>query len=273
MVRVMPMPPRVLVVGLASLDVIHLPGRAPLHTIGGAGLYTALAAAAGGAAVTLLAPKPSPMPDALAVVERSLDWTGPQISADDIPRLEIAHHGGGRATLIGASWGGEAGLSVDALVPDLSPFDVVHVAALASAGRMLAFARAFRARGIPVVSAGTYFRVVSMERETVLTLADEADLFFCNENEANGLFGSAEAAHARPGQHVFVTLGERGAWVIGANDRAHVSTQPITELNPTGAGDTFCGAVLAVLAQGGRAVDAAQAGCAAATRLVSNGAR
>ncbi len=42
--------------------------RRTIKTIGGAGLYTALAAAKVGAEVTLFAPKPSPMPDLLKPV-------------------------------------------------------------------------------------------------------------------------------------------------------------------------------------------------------------
>ncbi len=58
-------PQLLVVVGGASLDVIHV-GGVPTPTPGAAGLYTARAAAHAGTAVTMLAPRPSPMPAELA---------------------------------------------------------------------------------------------------------------------------------------------------------------------------------------------------------------
>ena len=89
-------PPHVVVVGTASLDVLHL-GTRTAHTIGGAGLYTALAAHHAGATTALYAPRPDPMPASLQPVADRVIWTGPAIAPDAFPRLEIAQHGGGRA--------------------------------------------------------------------------------------------------------------------------------------------------------------------------------
>ncbi len=68
--------PRLLVVGGASLDRIHIDGE-PVRTPGGAGLYTALAAARAGADVTMLAPLPDPMPPELASALDLIRWVGP----------------------------------------------------------------------------------------------------------------------------------------------------------------------------------------------------
>ena len=88
------------------------------------------------------------------------------------------------------------------------------------------------------------------ERDLIRELYESGDLFFMNENEANLLFGSIEAARARPGQLLFVTLGERGALIIERDHVTHIPGMPAVELDPTGAGDTFCGATLAGLARG-----------------------
>ena len=53
-----------LVVGGASLDILHLPGQT-VNAAGGAALYTAAAAWHAGVAVTLLAPRPEPVPEFL----------------------------------------------------------------------------------------------------------------------------------------------------------------------------------------------------------------
>jgi hypothetical protein len=126
--------PQVLVIGTASLDTLHLP-RGIVHTSGGAGLYTALAARAGGATAGLFAPVPKPMPDILQPVVQRIQWYGPTIAPADIPHLEIAHHGGGRATLLDASWGAEPALTPARLPPTACDAHVIHIAALSSAQR------------------------------------------------------------------------------------------------------------------------------------------
>lgn len=87
---------------------------------------------------------------------------------------------------------------------------------------------------------------------------DQADIFFMNENEAVGLFGSVETARTRPGKFLFVTLGERGALVIQGSFATEIPGVPSEALDPTGAGDTFCGATLAHLVQGEHPVMAAR---------------
>jgi len=132
----------------------------------------------------------------------------------------------------------------------------------------LMFALACRALGQARLSAGTYGRSVASERDLVRKLFESVDLFFMNENEANLLFGSVKAARARPGQILFVTLGERGAWVIQGGHVTHVPGVPAVELDPTGAGDTFCGATLAGLARGEHPVMAASGAVTLAGEMI-----
>ncbi len=173
--------PHVMVVGTASLDVLHL-GTRTAHTIGGAGLYTALAAHHAGATTALYAPRPDPMPASLQPVADRVIWTGPLIAPDALPRLEIAQHGGGRATLIDASWGAESQLTHTHLSEDIRQATFVHIAALRSAQRQLDFMYTIMAeRGghhHPRISVGTYARLVYGETKDVRTLFEHADIFF-----------------------------------------------------------------------------------------------
>jgi ribokinase len=257
----------VLVIGGASIDTLHLAGGT-VTSAGGAALYTALAARCVGARAALCAPRCDPLPDRLQPIAERIAWSGPVVAPDALPRLEIAHHGGGRATLIGAAWGAVASLTPDALPADLSHVSVAHVAALPTSSQQLTFARACRARGAQRISTGTYARLIAIEREGVRALFDEVDWFFMNENEANLLFGGVDAVPGRAGKLAFVTLGERGALVIADDSVTHVPGQPANEVDPTGAGDTFCGVVLAKLSQGAEAVSAAQAGVALAAEMI-----
>lgn len=260
------------------MDCLHLPGRPALETVGGAGLYTALAIAAAGGRATLFAPRPAPLPDAfvpaLAATAASLTWVGPVVPAAAVPRLEIAHHGGGRATLLGASWGGEAQLHPDDLPADLGRFAAIHIAALSSATRQATCLAACRARGARRLSVGTYARVCQAERSTVLGLVAAADDAFMNENEARLLFGEAtpERVVTRAGlarRTTFITRGERGALAFSEGRVWSVPASAAVEVDPTGAGDAFCGAALLARVCGESAADAAEVGVRLAARIIS----
>ncbi|MFQ5407918.1 MAG: carbohydrate kinase family protein, partial [Anaerolineales bacterium] len=225
---------------------------------GGAALYTALAAHCAGADAALFAPRPKPMHPLLAPIEARTSWIGPVVQPRELPRLEIEHHGGGQATLLSAAWGAEEAMRPAQLPDDLTAYDAVHIAALGTAQRQLDFLRGCRARGARRISVGTYARVVYGETDAVRALLQAADLFFMNENEAKGLFGSVEAAQCAPGKLLFVTRGERGARVLVGDSVLDVEAAPALEIDPTGAGDTFCGATLAHLARGEQPVAAAR---------------
>src|SRR5512138_1768962 len=96
-----------LVIGGASLDEYHLANGQTVRSPGGAGLYTALAAACSAARAGMFAPRPDPMPESLRPAASRLTWLGPRIPPDQLPSFEIAHYGGGHAALLNASWGGE----------------------------------------------------------------------------------------------------------------------------------------------------------------------
>jgi sugar/nucleoside kinase (ribokinase family) len=266
------MTPDVWVIGTASLDVLHL-GDNTVSTVGGAGLYTALAAARAGATVGFCAPRPAPMPAALQPVEARVSWHGPVIAPELLPRLEIAHHGEGRATLLGASWGAESQLTPALLPEALQHAALVHIAALSTARRQLDFVQAIAdrrgARQQPRISVGTYARLVYGETAHVRALLDLADVFFMNENEATGLFGSMAQACTGADALLFVTLGAQGALVIAGQESTHIPGQRVSEVDPTGAGDTFCGATLAGLARGASPLTAARRAVVLAARTVS----
>jgi sugar/nucleoside kinase (ribokinase family) len=248
-----------LVIGCASFDRLHIAGQT-YNTIGGAGLYTALAAARSGTATTLLAPNPHPLSELFTKTAQHINWIGPATTPENLPQLEIEHHGGGRATLLGAAWGAEATLTPGHLPENLASYQFIHIAALSSAARQLEFLRACRSRGANNISVGTYARVVYGETETVRTLFAEADTFFTNENEANGLLGenweAGSGISTRSGLY-FVTRAEHGAIVFKDGLTHAIDAIDTTELDPTGAGDTFCGCVLGLMAQGQGAVEAA----------------
>ncbi len=245
--------PRIFVVGCASLDTIHIEQsgeRSTFHILGGAGLYTALAARAAGAIVTLYSPRTSKLPDRFQRVTEVIDWIGPLVEPEEMPALEIVHHGGGRATLANARWGAEQLLVPEALPESLENYAAAHIAALSSAERQSAFVRSCRSKGVSRVSAGTYARLVYGDPQGVSSLLAQCDFFFMNVNEARGLFGTVAEPPFFPGKLVFVTDGERGARMFENGRSMHIDAVPSREVDPTGAGDTFCGATLAGILSG-----------------------
>ena len=85
---------RLLVIGGASLDVLHLKKRT-VHSAGGAGTYTTMAARRCGAQVAMLGPRPDPCPERLKPVAGHLtEWLGPAIPPAQLPRFEISYREG-----------------------------------------------------------------------------------------------------------------------------------------------------------------------------------
>lgn len=256
-----------LIIGGASLDVLHLQNESKKSS-GGAGMYTALAAARAGASVIMFAPHPDPMPPELAPLAERVRWIGPIVPPEQLPSFEIAHYGNGKAELVGARWGAEALLTPENL-PDTS-FDagIVYCGPLADPARQLAFIRHFKSRGYRT-AVGTYFRAVSNFREIVRQTQMEADIFFCNENEARGLWEFDDAPRVDAGKLLFLTRSVEGADVILGDYCTRVPTTSAQEFDPTGAGDTFCGTTLAHLANGAHPIQAARYGVAAASEMIT----
>lgn len=265
------MPPpstAVTIIGGASLDQLYVQGQWRA-SIGGAGLYTALAAHRAGASVTMFAPRPEPMPAELAPVAQHINWLGPICSPAELPSFDIAHYGAGRSELVQARWGAEARLTPQNLPNTGWPPDgIVYCGPLADPGRQLAFIQHFHNRGRRT-AVGTYGRAVRDFFDTVHQTFLQADIFFCNENEARLLFGSVEQATTHSGHLLFITLGENGALVIQGDHRTYLPGLRVDEFDPTGAGDTFAGTTLALLTRGAHPVEAARQAVAAAAEMVT----
>ena len=245
---------RILIIGGASLDTLD--GAAKLVP-GGAGMYTAMASKLSGAAVTLFAPRPEPIPDALHPVASRVEWLGPAISQTELAHFEITYKDG-QATYVNAYFGAEASLSPQDLPADLSGFDCIHLVPLGNIRQQHDFMLACRANGARRISAGTALDLINQQPDHAAEVLQGADLFFMNEEEGIRLFGSMASVHSRPGQTIFVTRGRDGATVIQGRTATHLSGVAASVVDPTGAGDTFCGAALVGIVTGQHPVMAAR---------------
>jgi ribokinase len=245
---------KILIIGGASLDTLD---GAKNLVAGGAGMYTAMASHRNGAAVTLFAPRPDPIPDALQQVAESLEWLGPSVALENFAHFEITYSDS-HAVYVQSHFGGEEALSPQDLPADLSAFDGVHLIPLGNLRQQHNFLLTCRERGARLISAGTALHLIDEQSEDAVNVLRESDLFFMNEKEAERLFGSLDAVKSRPGQTIFVTKGPDGATVVRGDVKTNLTGETANVVDPTGAGDTFCGATLAGIAYGRHPVVAAR---------------
>ena len=238
-----------LIIGGASSDILHISGQV-INTAGGAGIYTAMAARRCGVQVSLFGPRPEPFPEYLQSINEHLStWLGPEIRAEDLPRFEISYDQG-QTEYLNYAIDAEATMSTDMLPENLSHYDLIHVTPLGDAEKQLDFIRACQQKGAKRISAGTGLMNTANQPAAVRAAFEESDYCFLNHLEATALFGTIDSVKTIPGRILFITLGVDGALVIQGNHVSKVPSIPCEVLDPTGAGDAFCGATGAYLALG-----------------------
>ena len=261
--------PHLLIIGGPSIDILHFKNQTK-KSAGGAGLYTALAAYRSGCDITMYSPKPDPIPDLLNPLEERLtEWFGPIVTLNEIPHFEISQHGD-KATYLEFDVGEEERLDPSALPQDLSIYDGIHITALGHTTGQLTFVEVCRARGAKMISSGSFLNLIELNPDYVRTLIEETDVFFLNEEEAVGIFGSLENTHTQPGKLLFITRGGKGAAVVQGTHKTELKAIPADVLDPTGAGDTFCGATLSNLLQGQHPLMAARKAMALASKEIEH---
>ena len=124
------------------------------------------------------------------------------------------------------------------------------------------------------VDAASWVLVEEMGRAAFLEATRGATMLFANEREAEVLSGTSaeDAAEALSDAYrvVAVKLGEHGAVLCWDGLVLRYEAEPVTPIDPTGAGDAFDGAFLAALAGGRSPADALHAACAAGAWVVSS---
>jgi len=261
--------PHLLVIGSPSIDILHIKIRTQ-ESAGGAGLYTALAVHRSGCKVSLWGVKPDPMPELLIPLQARLaEWMGPTVTLTELPHFEIEHHGD-RAEYLQFDVGVETDLTPEQLPEDLSVYDAVHITSLGAAATQVRLAEVCRQRGAKMVSAGSFLNLIQESRKSVQHLIFESDVFFLNEEEAVEMFGSIETLTFDPRKFLFITRGKGGAMVVQGDIQTELPAIPVRDLDPTGAGDTFCGATLAHLLQGEHPIMAARKAMALAAEEIQH---
>ena len=186
-----------------------------------------------------------------------------------MPHFEISYRSG-KTEYIQASLDAEAMLTPAILPADLSRYDHIHLIPLGDALTQLSFLRACRRRGAKQISAGTAMIIIEKQEMTVRAIMEESDIFFMNGNESKALFGSLEAAGSELGKVLYITRGDKGVIVVQGDTTTIIPAAPAVEIDPTGAGDTFCGATLAYLLQNDHPIMAARRAMPLAAEMIAH---
>jgi hypothetical protein len=101
-------------------------------------------------------------------------------------------------------------------------------------------------------------------------IISHTDVFFLNQLEAETLFGSLDSATTRAGKLIFITRGALGARVVQGGYATDIPSAPANELDPTGAGDTFCGGTLAGLIHNRHPIMAARHAAPLAAQMIEH---
>lgn len=237
---------KLLVIGGASQDVLYLDGTA-YQTVGGAGLYTALGARAAGAQAHMLAPFPDPMPELLRPLSELINWFGPRVHPKELPRFEIAYDANGKANYQTIEPRSES-MMTEAVVPDdISAYTYVHIVQMGDIDLQLRLLAKCRVSGARFVSVSGGHKLPEGQIGKFRELVAKADFCFMNEYEAERLLGKPQDYSCQAGTIIFVTRGSRGMTVVQGQHVRKVHIDPTEATDPTGAGDSFCGAALAYL--------------------------
>jgi sugar/nucleoside kinase (ribokinase family) len=260
--------PELVVVGCPSMDRLMGPEGA-VGAPGGAGFNTALAARIGGVDVGLVAAIPTHLPREIGAAfgPGGIRRAGLVVRDGAIASFHITYDDQQDAEYLAAE------VSIELT---LGPHDVpdpwlaarhLHIGPLgASSRRQLEFAEGIRERGFTgSLSVGSFHADLDEDRDAARALAAIADIVFLNAAESADLFPDGPP----PTPTFVVTRGRRGATVHHGGSAVDHPAEAVTVVDPTGAGDAFCGGYLAGWLRGLDPI--ASAGMAARTALSGYG--
>jgi ribokinase len=280
----------VTIVGSANMDIVFAVNRIPKpgETLiaesaarypGGKGLNQAVAAARAGARTTFIGSVGSDdngraltatMTEAGIITDRLRVTTDPS-AAGETGQAFIVVDGSGENTIIVASG---ANASVDTLTA--ADVECVRGSAVVLMQLELPMAVVVETAQLSRAAGATVVLNAAPASELPDDLIAALDLLIVNEHEARVISGvhdldEASAVLAGRVHRLVVTLGSKGSVLFeGGAELARVAAPKVTAVDTTGAGDTFCGALCAALAEGVGFEDSAAFASVAASLSVQN---
>ena len=248
--------PEVLFIGSPTID--HLIHNKRAHqAIGGAAFISALAAKWAGASVGIVARIPTQLPYKIASVfgPGGINRGGLTCFEGDLPAFRITYDEKERATYDQMKPGIEAQLCAEDIPQKWLTHACkwIHIAGIgANTQQQIGVAKGIKEiapNWTGVLSAGTCRAMVEEDPSGTLALLLQCDVFFLNREEFNILCPKGLPDKYRG--TVVITDGANGVEIIGGLYQGHYATRPVSPLDPTGAGDSFCGGFIGTVVSGG----------------------
>jgi sugar/nucleoside kinase (ribokinase family) len=260
---------RVIVVGNVTIDdVIYADGRVQMGQLGGNAVYASVGARLTGASTEIVSRYGADVPDGLLTDLAALGVSLAALRACDGPttRVWLIYGPDGQRRFVPRSTG-PALRAADLPSLDGSPVVLLCALPLSVAASLVAAVRSAAPAATIVLDSHESW---GNQLDAVQAVTRQVDVFAPSEGELAALTGFEDPAaslaelHAAGVPAVVVKLGARGALLADGI----VAAPRVRQVDPTGAGDTFCGALAGGLARGAALHQAVSAACAIAAESV-----
>ncbi len=247
--------PQVIFIGSPTRDTLARDGAAREAT-GGAAYISALASRWAGATTGVVARVPTNLPTSVsgAFGPGGLARAGLRCTEGRLPGFRITYDENDRATYDQMQVGMESDLDASDIPAEwlVDALAWIHIAGIgADAEQQLRVLSNLRARApnwSGAISVGTCRAMIEAKPAITLRLLAESDAFFLNEEEW-ALLCPNGVPEGHTGM-IVVTLGPAGVRVIGGPCEGTYPALPVTVVDPTGAGDSFCGGFIGAMVTG-----------------------
>ncbi len=249
--------PEVLFIGSPTLDhLIHKQHAQP--AIGGAAFISALAARWAGASVGLVARIPTQLPYRIASVfgKGGLHRGGLRTFEGDLPGFKITYDEQERATYDQMKPGMESQLCAEDIPRNWLTRHCkwIHIAGIGANSAqqidVLQGIKEIAPEWKGTLSAGTCRAMIEADYSGTMALLLASDVFFLNREEFQIL--CPNGVPESYGGTLLITDGANGVEIVGGPHQGHYATQQVVPMDPTGAGDSFCGGFIGTLVSGGQ---------------------
>ena len=245
-----------LIVGSVAFDTLHISGTCHSKVLGGSATYASIAAAHFGA-VQLVGVVGRDFPD---TATRMLRDRGVDLSGLEVTDGETFHWEGRYSDDLSSRETLRTDLNVFADFRPKIPnaFRSTQFVLLGNIDPTLQMEVLDQMTQPKLVVADTMNLWIDIRRTELCELCKRIDVLVLNDEEARQLTDeknlvlAAEALHALGPKTVIIKKGEHGALLLQGNDVFSLPALPLADVaDPTGAGDTFAGALLGFVARSG----------------------
>lgn len=245
-----------LIVGSVAFDTLHIAGECHAKVLGGSATYAAIAATHFGP-VQLVGVVGRDFPD---VATRLLRDRGVDLAGLEVTDGETFHWEGRYSDDLSSRETLRTDLNVFADFKPKIPatFRSTPFVMLGNIDPTLQIEVLDQITKPKLVLADTMNLWIDIRRQELCELCKRVDLLVLNDEEARQLTGvknlvlAARALHDLGPKTVIIKKGEHGALLLQGNDVFSLPALPLSDVaDPTGAGDTFAGALMGFIAKSG----------------------